>query len=172
MGQAALDELSRDRTVDAGGVVVWLGGPSGAMKSSLAETLRREFIRKGYLCAALDGAVVEHAIVPPHGDAPEGRRAFHETLARLAAMLCDQGQVVIVAATDNDFAYRKAARDIATRFLEVRVDAGDAPNGALNLRLPGFDHEDRLPRPDIVARHGQDGAAIVNIVNMVARWAC
>jgi adenylylsulfate kinase-like enzyme len=148
-------------------MVVWLGGDSAATKSSLAETLRRELIRKGYLCAALDGAIVEHTIVPPHGDAPEGRRAFHETLARLASMLSEQGQVVVVAATENEPSYRRTARELTSSFVEVHVEASEAP-AALNLRLPGFDAEDR-PRPDIVARGSQDISAITRIMNLVAR---
>lgn len=187
---AALERRTAMFVQEPGGVVVWLGGQSGAVKSALAESLRRELIRMGYLCATLDGAVVEHAIVPPHGDASEGRRDLHETLARLAAMLCDQGQIVIVAATENDAAYRKAARDLATnprtdavnpgmsapnarqdKFVEVHVDASDAPTRARNLRLPGFDIDDRLPGPDVIARSAHDSSAITRIATLVARRA-
>jgi adenylylsulfate kinase-like enzyme len=172
MGAAARDARTSERTQPAG-VVVWLTGEEGEVTSDFAESLRREFVRRGYLCSTLDGVVVERNIVPPPAnDGPDGRRAFHETLARLAAMLCDQGQVVVVAAMDGDASFRKTARDLAAQFVDVAVEPhDDVPSSAKNLRLPGFDLDlERARRPELVARDPRDHASVNRIVSHVGRY--
>lgn len=170
---AALDERSlASQKAQPAGVVVWLTGEAGELKSDLAESLRREFVRRGYLCSTLDGMVVERNIVPaPTNDGPDGRRAFHETLARLAAMLCDQGQVVVVAPVDDDASIRRTARDLAAQFVDVVVEPReDDPCSARNLRLPGFDIDlERSRTPELVARDARDHAVVNRIVNFVGR---
>ncbi len=165
------------------GVVVWFTGLPSAGKSTLAEAVRRELIRRGHSCVALDGDEVRAAIVPPHGYSPEGRTAFYTTLARLAALLCRQGHIVLVPATAHKLEYREIARELAGSFLEVLVDTAfreceqrDSKglyHRARSGQLEDFPGEafEAPPAPDLVANGGHDLAGIARIVDRVMRVA-
>jgi adenylylsulfate kinase len=140
-------------------------------------------VRRGYLCAVLDGDEVRAAIVPPHEYSPQGRDAFYETLARLAVMLSDQGLVVLVAATAHRAEYRAVARGLAHRFVEVLVDVPAeecAQRDAKGLYaaakagkvrgVPGVDLAYEAPdSPDVVARGGRDMHAVSRLLDVIAR---
>lgn len=69
----------------------------------------------------LDGDAVRGRLVPRHGYDPASREAFYTTLANLAALLAEQGRIVLVPATAHLRAFRDHARAVAPRFLEVHV---------------------------------------------------
>lgn len=131
----------------------------------------------------LDGDAVRAAIVPAHGYSSEGRAAFYATLAQLAAMLCSQGLVVVVAATANRTAYRSQARSLAPSFLEVYVDTPATEcerrdDKGLYARaraaeiddMPGWSEAfEEPPNPDVVAHGGLDRVALTRIVDCVSR---
>jgi adenylylsulfate kinase len=77
---------------------------------------------RGAQVALLDGDQVRAALRPPPGYDEAGRDAFYETLARLAALLCSQGLLVLVPATAHRRAFRERARALAPAFFEVWVD--------------------------------------------------
>ena len=91
-----------------------------------------DFIRR--LLAEAPACMSEHAVLVLDGDEvrsaiatrprydDEGRDAFYETLARLAALAADQGLVVLVPATAHLRRHRARARELTPRFLEVFVD--------------------------------------------------
>ncbi|WP_437671100.1 adenylyl-sulfate kinase [Sorangium sp. So ce131] len=167
------------------GAVVWITGLPSSGKSTLAERARRALLGEGRASCVLDGDEVRGALVPSPGYDPEGRGAFYETLARLAALLARQGMIVIVAATAHRRAYRERARALAPRLVEVFVDvdpsvcrARDAKglyraSGAGDVgALPGADLEYEAPAsPDIVARGGEDEAALRAIVDRARGWS-
>ncbi len=99
------------------GVVVWFTGPPSSGKSTLAVRVAAELDRP----VLLDGDEVREALRPPLGFTEEERDAFYETLARLAALLAQQGFVVLVAATAHRRFFRQRARALAPRFVEVFV---------------------------------------------------
>jgi adenylylsulfate kinase len=166
------------------GAVVWVTGLPASGKSTFARRLRDRLRARGVAAAVLDGDTVRAALVPAPGYDPAGRAAFYETLGNLALALAAEGLAVIVAATAHRRAFRDRVRDrlssgaaateSAPRFVEVLVDvppdvcasrdpkglwakarAGEAPE------LPGgaIGYERPLA-PDVVARGGEDDAAI------------
>lgn len=170
-------------TPEARGTVVWLTGRPSAGKTTLAAAMRQRLMRAGFSCVVLDGDTVRDAIVPTHGYSDEGRAAFYETLGRLAAVLCSQGMIVLVAATAHRAAYRAAARDRASAFIEVFVDTpreeceGRDDKGlyararAGEIRgLPGEAFEVPIS-PDLVAHGGRDQAAVARLLDLVSRRA-
>ena len=165
------------------GVVVWFTGLPSAGKSSLAEQTRARLVREGFSPVILDGDAVRRALVPAPAYTPEARADFYETLARLASLLAEQGQVVLVAATANRRAFRARARELAPRYLEVFVDTGMAECAARDTRglyaaaqsgrapdVPGVGVSYEPPlAPDVVAKGGFDERAVERIVRLIAR---
>jgi adenylylsulfate kinase len=160
----------------ASGVVVWFTGLPSSGKSTLA---RRTRAALGGGCVLLDGDEVRAELFPSLGYAAADRDAFYEALARLAALLARQGQVVLVAATAHRRAHRARARELAPRLVEVHVatladecarrDAKglyaraprDLPGGGLAYEVP--------EAAEIVARGGEDERAVRDVVAAIAR---
>lgn len=164
------------------GAVVWITGLPSSGKSTLAERTASALRERRLACCVLDGDAVRAALVPAPSYDPDGRSAFYETLARLAALMANQGQIALVAATANRAAYRDRARRLAPRYLEVHVDApvevcrardakglyARAARGGLP-GLPGATEPFEAPRhPDVRARGGDDAGAVEAIVAAVA----
>jgi adenylylsulfate kinase len=161
------------------GAVVWITGLPGSGKSTLAGRLRAQLASSALV---LDGDELRPILGAAGYDEPS-RDAFYHRLARLAALLADQGGIVIVAATAGRAAYRDRARALAPRFLEVwvstplaeverrdpkglyaRARRGDAPD------LPGIGAPYEPPAaPDVVAAGGMDDQAIAELVRLLER---
>ena len=163
------------------GVVVWFTGLPSAGKSSLAEQTRTRLLHDGLRPVLLDGDSVRRALVPTPRYTPAARSEFYETLARLAAMLAQQGHVVLVAATANRRAFRERARQLSPRFVEVLVDTDVAECAARDTRglyaaaragrmpdVPGVGVDYERPRaPDVVASGGFDQRAVERVAELV-----
>lgn len=167
------------------GGVVWITGLPSSGKSTLAGRALRALRGEGLASCLLDGDEVRDALVPRPGYDAAGRDSFYETLARLSALLARQGLVVIVPATAHRRAYRERARALSPRLVEVFVDvplsicrerdakglyraAGAGEVGG----LPGADVAYEPPRaPEIVARGGEDEAALQAIVSAARAWS-
>ncbi|WP_437478921.1 adenylyl-sulfate kinase [Sorangium sp. So ce1014] len=167
------------------GGVVWITGLPASGKSTLAARVHRELLGEGRASCLLDGDEVRDALVPRPGYAPRERDDFYETLARLAALIARQGPLVIVAATAHRRAYRERARALAPRLVEVYMDV---PPGVCRERDPkglyraagageidalpgaGPDYE-APPSPEIVARGGEDEAALGAILERARSWS-
>jgi len=59
---------------------------------------------------------------PAHDYSEAGRKDFYETLGNLAAILANQGLIVLVPATAHLRSFRDEARQKAPRFAEIYVD--------------------------------------------------
>ncbi|MCA9620399.1 MAG: adenylyl-sulfate kinase [Myxococcales bacterium] len=103
------------------GVVAWLTGLPASGKTTLARALLEATKREGHAACLLDSDEVRRRLVPAHGYDEDGRRDFYTTLGGLAAMLAEQGLVVLVAATAHRRSYRDAARALAPAFVEIHV---------------------------------------------------
>lgn len=158
----------------SGGAVVWVTGLPSSGKSTFARRLGDRLRAADVAAAVLDGDVVRAALVPPPGYDRGARDAFYETLGNLALALCEEGLVVVVAATAHRRAFRDRVRARAPRFLEVLVDAPPEvceardPKGlwararaGAAPELPGAGLEYERPvAPDVVAQGGTDDAAV------------
>jgi adenylylsulfate kinase len=103
------------------GAVVWLTGLPASGKSTFAGRLRDELRERGITPCLLDSDELRSIIGPQLGYSDGDRAVFYAILARLAAELSRQGQIVVVAATANLRAYRAYAREVAPRFVEVWI---------------------------------------------------
>lgn len=103
------------------GVVVWFTGLPSSGKTTLAAKVAAA-LQQRHSVVLLDGDDVRAALRPEPGYSEEERDAFYETLARLAALIAEQGQVVLVPATAHLRFFRERARTLAPAFLEVFVD--------------------------------------------------
>jgi adenylylsulfate kinase len=110
-------------TNSSSGCVVWLTGRPSSGKSTLAKRVAQALRARHRETCVLDGDSVRKALVPPPSYDEAGRQAFYTSLANLAGLLADQGLVVVVPATAHRRRYREHARTVATRFIEVHVDA-------------------------------------------------
>lgn len=165
-----------------GGAVAWLTGLPASGKTTLAGRVRDRLSRAGVRAVLLDGDEVRRALVPAPGYSAAERDAFYATLARLAALLAHQGQVVLVAATAPRRAHRAQARALAPRFLEVWVSTPAAecqardPKGlwaaaatGLAPELPGAGLPYEPPASaDVVALGGDDEAAARAVADRLA----
>lgn len=104
------------------GVVVWFTGLPSSGKSTLARGVRSRLRERGALPCVLDGDVLRQLLSPLLGYSNHERDAYYEALAGLAAELATQGLTVLVAATAHRRAYRRRARQLAPRFIEVWVE--------------------------------------------------
>ncbi|WP_437619549.1 adenylyl-sulfate kinase [Sorangium sp. So ce1151] len=167
------------------GGVVWITGLPSSGKSTLAARVQRALVGEGRASCLLDGDEVRDALVPRPGYDPRGRDDFYETLGRLSALIARQGLIVIVAATAHRRAYRERARALATRLLEVYMDVPPRvcrerdPKGLYRSAgageidaLPGagLDYE-APPSPELVARGGEDDAALGAILERARSWS-
>lgn len=101
--------------------MMWFTGLPSSGKSTLARDVRRALGRRRP-SVLLDSDALRAALAPSPGYSETARRNFYRTLAQLAALLAEQGVVVLVPATANRRAYRSLARRLAPRFIEVFVD--------------------------------------------------
>ena len=102
------------------GCVIWLTGRPSSGKSTLADLVFEALRSRGRDTCVLDGDSVRKALVPEPGYEAGGRRAFYASLANLAALLAEQGLIVLVPATAHQRSYRDHARTIAPRIQRFR----------------------------------------------------
>lgn len=104
------------------GVVVWFTGLPSSGKSKLARAVREQLLKLGLASCVLDSDVMRSLLAPELGYSEQERRSFYALLARLAAELARQELVVLVPATAHREEYRRHARKLAPRFIEVWID--------------------------------------------------
>lgn len=164
------------------GVVVWVTGMPSSGKSTLGCALAERLRARGTPACVLDGDAVRAALVPAPGYCEDGRRDFYRTLANLAALLARQGLVVLVPATAHRSEYRRRARELAPRFIEVFVDVDAdevrrrdakglyaAARSGKAAGVPGADVAYERPEaPDLVARGGKDASALDRLEELLS----
>lgn len=104
--------------------IVWLTGPSGTGKSTVANAVEQLLTTTGYLAYVLDGDNVRHGLNRDLGFSPTERSENVRRLAEVAHILADAGLIAIVAAIAPYARDRANARTIAGTipFYEVFVD--------------------------------------------------
>jgi adenylylsulfate kinase len=163
------------------GVVVWFTGLPSSGKSTLARGVQTYLRERGALPCLLDGDVLRQLLSPLLGYSHHERDAYYEALAGLAAELASQGLTVLVAATAHRRAYRRRARQLAPRFVEVwvttpladcqaRDDKGlYAAAAAGHGNLPGIGQPYESPEhAEIRATGGRDAQATERLLAMLA----
>jgi adenylylsulfate kinase len=162
------------------GVVVWFTGLPSSGKTTLAQEVQRRLRSRGDTPCLLDGDMVRALIAPRLGYSEEDRTAFYGALGGLSAELARQGLTVLVAATAHRREYRRRARELAPRFIEVWVttpleecrsrDAKGLFAAAMSKpgTLPGVGSVyDPPEHAEVLASGGQDEQAVERVLTLL-----
>lgn len=168
------------------GAIVWFTGLPASGKSTLARRVHAHFLATGRTSVLLDGDELRN-VLDAHSYELADRDRFYRSLAGLAALLANQGLVVLVAATaprrqDRD---RARAQVIAEGvFIEVWVKtplsecAARDPKGLYAQarrgdakELPGIGVAYEPPlAPEVIADGGLDDTAVAAIECQLGLW--
>ncbi len=166
-----------------GGVVVWITGLPSAGKSTFARALRAELAATSAPTCVLDSDEVRAALVPALGYSEEARASFYQALARLCALLAQQGLVVLVPATAHRRTFRLQARELAPAFVEVFVNTPIAECRERDTKglyaaaaagrahhVPGVSSPYEAPSDaEVVAAGGEDRSAVEDALRRILR---
>ena len=166
-------------------VIAWFTGLPSSGKSTLARRVQDRLAASGRASVLLDGDELRE-VLGAEAYAPDDRERFYRTLGALAALLANQGMIVLVAATAPAREHRDRARAALSDggvFVEVWVRTplavcedrdpkglyARARRGEAN-QLPGIGVAYEAPRaPEVIADGGRDDAAIAAIERLLDR---
>ncbi len=113
--------LATRRPQAPGGAVVWLTGPPGSGKTTLASRLAERLAVEGVAVTILEWAALRALAMAPPWAAEREEEIAHRALAYTAKRLADTGLVVVVDATAPRRAWRALARELVGAFAEVQL---------------------------------------------------
>ncbi len=105
------------------GFTIWLTGPSGAGKTTLAVKLARKLRKLGYRVEILDGDTVRKTLYPDLGFSKEAREMHNRVVIHMARLLSRNGVVTVVSLISPYKSVREYARREIGDFIEVYVYA-------------------------------------------------
>lgn len=104
-----------------GGPVVWLTGPPGSGKTTLASSLAERLASEDVMATVLDWAALRALAFTVAWVPERDEEIAHRVLAYTAKRLADAGLVVVVDATAPRRAWRARAREIVGDFAEIQL---------------------------------------------------
>ncbi len=109
------------------GTVIWITGLSGAGKTTVAQATARLLRRNGVLPVLLDGDAVREVVQDPHTGYDRASRLDNaKRICRLAKLLADQGQVVLVATMSLFSEIHQWNREHLPRYREIYLKVDTA----------------------------------------------
>ena len=105
-------------------IVIWITGLSGAGKTTLAEALNEEILKRGFFTKTFDGDIVRQGLNKDLGYSMEDRKENIRRIAEVSKLFLDSGLIVICSFISPT----KEARDLAKsiigeeRFIELYVN--------------------------------------------------
>jgi adenylyl-sulfate kinase len=115
--------MTRDKTTNQQGFVLWMTGLSGAGKTTIALILEKELRGRGVKIERLDGDVVRESLTRDLGFSKEDRDKNIERVTFVAKLLSRNGVGCICSFISPYQAVRDQVRANTTNFLEVFIDA-------------------------------------------------
>jgi adenylylsulfate kinase len=104
-----------------GGAVLWLTGPPGSGKTTLAARLAMRLRAEGVPVTVLEWTALRGLAIATDWAAEREEEIAHRALAYTAKLLADAGLVVVVDATAPRRAWRAVARELVSVFAEVQL---------------------------------------------------
>ncbi len=123
--------------------VVWITGPSGAGKTTLANALHEKLEEMGYTAEVLDGDGIRSKLYPDLGFSREEREMHNKVVVHFAETLARNGVIAIVSVIAPYRSSREYARKEIKNFMEVYlkcpvdVRIKRDPKGLYNKALKG-----------------------------------
>ncbi len=105
------------------GFTIWLTGPSGAGKTTLAKALMEKLKEMGRRVEILDGDEIRNSLYPNLGFSKEAREMHNRVVIYMAKLLSRNGVIAIVSLISPYKSVREYARKEIGRFMEVYVYA-------------------------------------------------
>ncbi len=99
--------------------VIWITGPSGVGKSTLAKALHEKLEEMGFNVEILDGDSVRSKLYPDLGFSREEREMHNRVVVHMAETLARNGIVTIVSVIAPYKSFRDYARREIEKFMEV-----------------------------------------------------
>ncbi len=101
---------------------IWITGPPGSGKSTVARGVAERLAEEGRPVRILELDEIRKVVTPEPTYTDEERDTVYRALAYMAKLVVDAGTPVIVDATAHRRAWRDLARRLIPRFAEVEID--------------------------------------------------
>ncbi len=105
------------------GFTIWLTGPSGAGKTTLARKLAERLAGMGFRVEILDGDEIRKTLYPELGFSREAREMHNRIVIHMAKLLSRNGVIAIVSLISPYRKVREQARKEIGDFVEVYINA-------------------------------------------------
>jgi len=99
--------------------VIWLTGPSGAGKTTLAKALAKKLQEMGYRVEVLDGDGIRSRLYPDLGFSKREREMHNRVVVEMAKLLARNDVITIVSVIAPYREWREDARREIGKFVEV-----------------------------------------------------